>query len=181
MKERIANFMTLGNMAFGLLSLFLLYEGLVTYAAFSIVIAALIDSADGTVARFLKIDNKLGKELDNVSDVVTFIVATSVFSYVTVCQNVSYPYNLLFSGLLIIFVFSGLIRTSKLNTGEMESGKGFMTTFNVLIPLLYLLDLFFFDVFTLSTVSAWLILSAGMMVSDVKIAGYLKGKENKWI
>ena len=52
-----------------------------TWAAICIIIAALIDFLDGFVARLLKATSTLGKQLDSLSDVVSFGVAPGVIIY----------------------------------------------------------------------------------------------------
>lgn len=52
-----------------------------TWAAIFIIIAAVIDFLDGFVARLLKKTSELGKQLDSLSDVVSFGVAPAVIIY----------------------------------------------------------------------------------------------------
>ena len=52
-----------------------------TWAAICIIIAALIDFLDGFVARLLKATSSMGKQLDSLSDVVSFGVAPGVIIY----------------------------------------------------------------------------------------------------
>ena len=52
-----------------------------TWAAICIIIAALIDFIDGFVARLLKATSSMGKQLDSLSDVVSFGVAPGVIIY----------------------------------------------------------------------------------------------------
>lgn len=53
----------------------------ISWAAVCIIIAALIDFLDGFVARLLKATSDMGKQLDSLSDVVSFGVAPSVILY----------------------------------------------------------------------------------------------------
>ena len=53
----------------------------ITWAAICIMIAAVIDFLDGFVARLLKATSPLGKQLDSLSDVVSFGVAPGVILY----------------------------------------------------------------------------------------------------
>ena len=52
-----------------------------TWAAICIIIAAVIDFLDGFVARLLKATSSMGKQLDSLSDVVSFGVAPGVIIY----------------------------------------------------------------------------------------------------
>ncbi len=53
----------------------------ISWAAVCIIIAALIDFLDGFVARLLKATSELGKQLDSLSDLVSFGVAPAVILY----------------------------------------------------------------------------------------------------
>ena len=53
----------------------------ISWAAICIMIAALIDFLDGFVARLLKATSDMGKQLDSLSDVVSFGVAPAVILY----------------------------------------------------------------------------------------------------
>jgi len=50
-------------------------------ASFCIIAAAVIDFFDGFIARLLKADSAMGKQLDSLADVVSFGVAPSVIVY----------------------------------------------------------------------------------------------------
>jgi len=50
-------------------------------ASWLIIAGALFDFADGLVARMLKVSSELGKQLDSLSDVVTFGVAPGLMGY----------------------------------------------------------------------------------------------------
>lgn len=52
-----------------------------TWAAICIIIAAVIDFLDGFVARLLQATSSMGKQLDSLSDVVSFGVAPGVIIY----------------------------------------------------------------------------------------------------
>lgn len=53
----------------------------ISWAAVCIIIAAVIDFLDGFVARVLKATSEMGKQLDSLSDVVSFGVAPAVILY----------------------------------------------------------------------------------------------------
>ena len=100
MKNHIPNIFTLLNLFFGCMAIvfalqtnsviiylnedynssFNLPEKL-TWAAICIMIAAVIDFLDGFIARLLKATSPLGKQLDSLSDVVSFGVAPAVIIY----------------------------------------------------------------------------------------------------
>jgi len=53
----------------------------ISWAAICIIVAAVIDFLDGFVARSLKATSELGKQLDSLSDVVSFGVAPAMILY----------------------------------------------------------------------------------------------------
>jgi len=79
--KRIPNILTMLNMAAGSLALILALENKLTASAVLILIAAVLDFADGMAARLLKAASPLGKQLDSLSDLVSFCVAPSVILY----------------------------------------------------------------------------------------------------
>lgn len=80
----IPNSLTMGNLLCGFISV--IFSSLGTTpgyftAGLLILGAALLDGLDGQVARALKVDSELGKELDSLADCVTFGVAPGYFAY----------------------------------------------------------------------------------------------------
>ncbi len=61
--------------------LFLRLPEKMVYASFLLLIAALIDFLDGFLARLLRAASDMGKQLDSLSDVVSFGVAPSLMLY----------------------------------------------------------------------------------------------------
>lgn len=98
--KHIPNIFTLLNLAFGCFAIVFalqteainIYQGedltasfnvpeKLTYAAICIGIAAIIDFLDGFVARMFNAVSELGKQLDSLSDIVSFGVAPSMILY----------------------------------------------------------------------------------------------------
>ncbi|MFD1737484.1 CDP-diacylglycerol--serine O-phosphatidyltransferase [Bacillus salitolerans] len=81
--KSIPNMFTLGNLYCGFLSIGFAAYGQYNNAAILILIGMMLDSMDGRLARMLKADSSLGKELDSLADIVTFGVAPSFLVYYT--------------------------------------------------------------------------------------------------
>jgi CDP-diacylglycerol--serine O-phosphatidyltransferase len=64
--------MTLGNLLCGCFGIVFVFQGELTYAAYLIFLAGILDFLDGFVARLLKQHSAIGKELDSLADMVTF-------------------------------------------------------------------------------------------------------------
>lgn len=81
MKKHIPNTLTCLNLICGTLSVMAAVKGNLEMAAIWIIIAAVFDFFDGFAARMLKVASPIGKELDSLSDVVSFGVAPAMIIY----------------------------------------------------------------------------------------------------
>lgn len=86
-KSHIPNTLTCLNLVCGCFSIMSALNGNLTLAAVWILTAAVFDFCDGLSARLLKVTSVIGKELDSLSDVVSFGVAPTmiVYKWLTVC------------------------------------------------------------------------------------------------
>src|SRR6478609_4199948 len=83
----IPNLFTLGNLFLGMLAILLAINGKYSSAAIMVIVAMLLDGLDGRVARALNAQSEFGKELDSLSDVISFGVAPAFIMYVVAFQN----------------------------------------------------------------------------------------------
>ena len=97
--KQIPNLFTLLNLVFGCIAIILILQPgenitsvdagnlvinlpeKITFASFFIFAAGIVDFLDGFVARLMKVTSEMGKQLDSLSDVVTFGVAPSMIMY----------------------------------------------------------------------------------------------------
>lgn len=79
--KHIPNALTCCNLACGCLSIMAALTGNLESAALWIIASALFDFFDGFAARLLKLSSPIGKELDSLSDVVSFGVAPAMIVY----------------------------------------------------------------------------------------------------
>lgn len=88
MKRHIPNTLTCLNLVCGTLSAMAALKGNLEMAAIWIIIAAVFDFLDGFAARLLKVASPIGKELDSLSDIVSFGVAPAmiIFTWLTRCM-----------------------------------------------------------------------------------------------
>lgn len=84
----LADFLTLGNAACGILSVFFAMQYIETGAAAHFLVAAALapcafffDVMDGKVARWRHRHSALGRELDSLADIVSFGVAPAALAY----------------------------------------------------------------------------------------------------
>ncbi len=83
----VPNILTLLALAAGLTSIRFALMHKWEYAAFSLVVAAILDTMDGRVARLLKGASKFGAELDSLSDFVCFGVSPALILYLWAMQD----------------------------------------------------------------------------------------------
>lgn len=80
-RNNFPNFLTLGNLVMGVLSIILIFEGQYQGAAYILLFAMVFDGLDGRTARLLGVQSDFGKELDSLCDVVSFGVAPALLIY----------------------------------------------------------------------------------------------------
>jgi CDP-diacylglycerol--serine O-phosphatidyltransferase len=116
-KNAVPNFFTLSNMSCGIMSILMSFEANYRLAAIFILLAGIFDRYDGKIARYLKVDNDLGKELDSLCDVVSFGVAPSILIF-----NIYNFVQLGSIGYLMVLVFpvAGAYRLAKYNITEFD-------------------------------------------------------------
>lgn len=76
--RHIPNGITLLNLFSGSLSIVAAFEGRLELAGLLVIVSGLLDFLDGFTARLIGVYTQLGKELDSLSDVVSFGVAPAV-------------------------------------------------------------------------------------------------------
>ena len=81
LRSQTANTITIGNMLFGGASLMATLNGSYSYSVLFIFIAAFLDRFDGMVARKFNQESDLGKQLDSMSDILSFGVAPAILMY----------------------------------------------------------------------------------------------------
>lgn len=114
----IPNILTTINLVAGVMSLVLVMAENYNWAAAMVLLATIMDSMDGKVARHLQVSSLFGKELDSLADLVSFGVAPAILAYATVLLPLGIP------GLAtaVIFVICGALRLARFNSQNF-SGK----------------------------------------------------------
>ncbi len=77
----LPNMFTLIGVCIGLSSIKFAFDGRFEISVIAIIIAAIIDGLDGRIARLIKATSKVGKELDSLTDVISFGVAPAFIMY----------------------------------------------------------------------------------------------------
>lgn len=96
----IPNILTLLALAAGLTSIRFALLQQWEHAALSLVVAAVLDTMDGRVARLLKGASRFGAELDSLSDFVCFGVSPALILYLWAMQDAGRP------GWILVMLFA---------------------------------------------------------------------------
>ncbi|WJY28014.1 MULTISPECIES: CDP-diacylglycerol--serine O-phosphatidyltransferase [Sporosarcina] len=163
-KAQLANAITLINLSFGAIAILLISKDLSHMSLVFIFLAALFDRFDGMTARHFHTESAFGKELDSLSDIISFGVAPALLIYHTALSG------MLWVGIAatIIYIAAGAVRLARYNVEEFDgSFRGIpITAAGVILTVLYFAIPY---VGAPYFVIAMLVLSYAM-VSNVKIA-----------
>jgi CDP-diacylglycerol--serine O-phosphatidyltransferase len=139
MLKHLPNALTSGNLVCGCLGIIECFTGHLTTVSFFILLAAIFDFFDGFVARAVKANSAMGKELDSLADCVSFGVLPSIMMYhliiraMTISDDVDINEDAPYLALTIA-VFSAL-RLAKFNidTRQSDSFIGVPTPANAML------------------------------------------------
>ncbi len=120
-KRFIPNGITLLNILSGTIAIILaLSFGNLELAALFIFIGAVFDFFDGMVARLLGVTSNIGKDLDSLSDVVTFGVAPSILLFKGLWMLSNCPWS---GGLAILIGAFACYRLAKFNNDTRQTSS----------------------------------------------------------
>lgn len=168
--KSIPSLFTVGNLMLGMFAIMMAVDGKVSMAAIMIIIAMLLDGLDGRVARALKVESEFGKELDSLSDVVSFGVAPAFIMYITSLHDLN---SALAWSVTAIFPVFGAIRLARFNVRPGIPGYFIGLPIPAAGGVLATLALFHNDVTAPFMIIATLLLSY-LMVSTVKYPNFKK-------
>ncbi|MBD7984216.1 CDP-diacylglycerol--serine O-phosphatidyltransferase [Sporosarcina sp. Sa2YVA2] len=138
LKAQLANAITLTNLSFGVIAIILISQSLAHMSLVFIFLAALFDRFDGMVARHFHAESQFGKELDSLSDLISFGVAPALLIYTTDLAD------MLWVGIAatIFFILAGAVRLARYNVKEFDGAfYGVpITAAGVVLTLMYFLS-----------------------------------------
>ena len=165
MKRHIPNLLTLGNLLCGTIATIFVIKGDFVGAAILVLVGIIFDFFDGFVARMLKVQGELGKQLDSLADMVTSGVVPGIVmlqllisaldvdaaSYFGIDKYGATGSNLPYIGLLLTLGAGYRLANFNIDTRQSDSFIGLptpaMTLFVVSLPLImeYSSQMFFVD------------------------------------
>jgi len=116
--KSIPNLFTIGNLGLGVIAIILAFNNdpnSSNTAALLVIIAMLLDGLDGRVARALNAQSEFGKELDSLSDIISFGVAPAFIMYQAAFQGL--PPALAWA-VTAIFPICGALRLARFNVKD---------------------------------------------------------------
>ncbi len=120
LKTNTANMITIGNLAFGGAAIMATLNEYYSFSVLFIFIAGLLDRFDGMVARRFNLESELGKQLDSMSDIISFGIAPALLMYSLVLQN----FSVAGMAVTVIYIACGAFRLARFNITE---SNGFFT------------------------------------------------------
>ncbi len=120
----LSDIISLLNMTSGFLSMIFSLNNEFNIAAILMIIAIMFDSADGWVARKINRQDELGfgKNIDSLSDIVSFGVAPAIFLYSCINTTPSI-FQIIVSIVSLLIVVCGVLRLTRYNViaGKIET------------------------------------------------------------
>ncbi|MDH6306292.1 CDP-diacylglycerol--serine O-phosphatidyltransferase [Parabacteroides sp. PF5-5] len=196
-RKHIPNSITCLSLVSGCIATVMALQGNLLLAAVWIIIAAVFDFLDGFAARLLKAYSPMGKELDSLSDMVSFGVAPGMVVFYLLSEacpqlpfgviNTYIPYLA-----FVIPAFSGL-RLAKFNIDDRQTTSFigmpvpahalFWSSLGYsLLPIIHLNDLIFVPAIILLSIATSLLLVSEIPMFSLKIKSlHWKGNELRYI
>ena len=173
-KSLLPNTLTIFGVCLGLSSIKFALDTNYTMAIIAIAFAAILDTLDGRVARIIKGTSKVGKELDSLTDVISFGVAPGFIMYFWTLNAI----GKLGWMLVLIYIVCCALRLARFNLTVIEERETWKINFFegvpspaaaglVLLPLiLNLSGLIQFENYTVLSVIV-ILLTSILMVSKI--------------
>ena len=148
----LPNILTLGGVCFGISSIKFAIDGNFSLAVTLILFASILDALDGRIARLIKGTSEFGKELDSLTDFVSFGIAPVFTLYFWELNK----YGKLGWAITLIYSVCCVLRLARFNLTKIQETQEWKNNFFegipspaggliILIPLIYELSNFDFD------------------------------------
>ena len=126
----LPNILTLGGVCLGISSIKFSIDGNFSLAVTLILFAAILDALDGRIARLIKGTSEFGKELDSLTDFVSFGIAPVFILYFWELNT----YGKLGWAIALIYSVCCVIRLARFNLTKIESDQSWKNNFFEGIP-----------------------------------------------
>ena len=140
----LPNIITLGGVCLGISSIKFSIDGNFSLAVTLILLAAILDALDGRIARLIKGTSEFGKELDSLTDFVSFGIAPVLILYFWELNT----YGKLGWAIALIFSVCCVLRLARFNLTKIDNDQEWKSNFFegvpspaggllILMPLIY--------------------------------------------
>ncbi len=168
----LPNILTLGGVCLGISSIKFSIDGNYSLAVIFILFAAILDALDGRVARLIKGTSDFGKELDSLTDFVSFGIAPVFILYFWDLNN----YGRLGWAITLIYSVCCVLRLARFNLTKINENQLWKNNFFegvpspaggllILMPLIFELSSIELNINIKSVVPYFTILIAFLLVS----------------
>ena len=113
----LPNILTLGGVCLGISSIKFSIDGNYSLAVIFVLLAAILDALDGRVARLIKGTSEFGKELDSLTDFVSFGIAPVFILYFWELNN----YGKLGWAITLIYSVCCVLRLARFNLTKIDN------------------------------------------------------------
>jgi len=103
-----------------MVGIYYVLEGNVLWAAYLVILAALLDFLDGFLARIMQAYSELGKQLDSLADMVTFGVLPAFLVFKLIQQGGNFTYLPFIAFLIAV---QSALRLAKFNVDTRQSDR----------------------------------------------------------
>ena len=126
----LPNILTLGGVCLGISSIKFSIDGNYSLAVIFILLAAILDALDGRIARLIKGTSEFGKELDSLTDFVSFGIAPVFILYFWELNS----YGKLGWAITLIYSVCCVLRLARFNLTKIEESQSWKNNFFEGIP-----------------------------------------------
>ncbi len=177
----LPNILTLGGVCLGISSIKFSIDGNFSLAVTLILVASILDALDGRIARMIKGTSEFGKELDSLTDFVSFGIAPVLILYFWELNN----YGKLGWAIALIYSVCCVLRLARFNLTKTEEQQEWKNNYFegvpspaggilILMPLIYELSGLNFQINIKNFTPYFTILIALLLVSKIPTLSFKK-------
>jgi len=177
----LPNILTLGGVCLGISSIKFSIDGNYNFAVIFILFAAILDALDGRIARLIKGTSEFGKELDSLTDFVSFGIAPVFILYFWELNK----YGKLGWAITLIYSVCCVLRLARFNLTKIDNSEAWKNNYFegipspaggllILMPLIFYLTNLELDIDIKSITPYFTILIAFLLVSKLPTFSFKK-------
>ena len=177
----LPNILTLGGVCLGISSIKFSIDGNFSLAVTLILVASILDALDGRIARMIKGTSEFGKELDSLTDFVSFGIAPVLILYFWELNN----YGKLGWAIALIYSICCVLRLARFNLTKTEEQQEWKNNYFegvpspaggilILMPLIYELSGLNFQINIKDFTPYFTIFIALLLVSKIPTLSFKK-------